>query len=254
MTAYTAPNGFITRNLPIGCAWFRPKTEKAIRAVWQKRGTYLRLSEIARRLPGSHHNAGRTSVYSAPFPGAGTLVVRPCVHGGWWGRVAGDLYLGPSRVVREILAADRLHRMKIPTPQVEAVLFYPAGPFVRMEVVTRKIPESQDLVQRLASRPGPAERYRIFSAVRKLLAQLHRQGIRHPDLNARNILLSGKGTSAAWLLDVDAVQFDTPSSTTVDTANRNRLLRSLLKRARLGDLGWSESEVAKLWKELFPRR
>ena len=254
MTAYAAPHGFIIRNLPVGCAWFRPKMEKAIRAVWQKRDTYLRLSEIARRLPGSHHHAGRTSVYSASFPGAGTLVVRPCVHGGWWGRVAGDLYFSPSRVQREILAADRLHRMKIPTPQVEAVLFYPAGPFVRIEVVTRKIPESQDLVQRLASRPGPAERYRIFSAVCKLLAQLHRQGIRHPDLNARNILLSGKGSSTAWLLDVDAVQFDTPSSTTVDTANRNRLLRSLLKRARLGDLGWSESEVAKLWKELFPRR
>jgi len=254
VTPFPPPHGFVSRPLPGGTGWFRPSLEKPIRSLWEKTGSSLRFSEVVRRSSGSQRHAGRALVYSAPFSGTGALVVRPCVHGGWWGRVAGDLYLGPSRVVREILAADRLHRMKIPTPQVEAVLFYPAGPFVRMEVVTRKIPESQDLVQRLASRPGPAERYRIYSAVRKLLAQLHRQGIRHPDLNARNILLSGKGSSTAWLLDVDAVQFDTPSSTTADTANRNRLLRSLLKRARLGDLGWSESEVAKLWKELFPRR
>jgi D-alanyl-D-alanine carboxypeptidase (penicillin-binding protein 5/6) len=40
----------------------------------------------------------------------------------------------------------------------------------------------------------------------------------------------------------------------ISQANRNRLLRSLLKRARVGDLGWSEPEVAKLWKELCPRR
>ena len=253
MTTYAAPHGFISRKLPIGCAWFRPKTEKPIRFVWKKNGVHRRLSEVVRRLPGSRHHAGRASVYSAPFPGGGSMVVRPCVHGGWWGRVAGDLYFGPSRVRREILAAERLNRMKIPTPQVEAVLFYPAGPFVRIEVATRQIPESQDLVQRLASRPAPGQRSLIFSAVRKLLSQLHRQGIRHPDLNARNLLLSSSGSYTAWLLDVDAVQFDAPSSPTVDTANRNRLLRSLLKRARLGDLGWSEPEVAKLWRELFPR-
>jgi len=254
VTPFPPPQGFVSRRLPSGTGWFRPLLEKPIRSLWKKNGLSLRLSEIVRRSSGSQRHAGRASVYSGPIPGAGTLVVRPCVHGGWWGRVAGDLYFGPSRVRREILAADRLHRMKIPTPQVEAVLFYPAGPFVRIEVATRKIPESHDLVQWLASRPGPAERHRIFSAARKLLAQLHRQGIRHPDLNARNILLSGSGPSTAWLLDVDAVQFENASSTTVDTANRNRLLRALLKRARLGDLGWSENEVVKLWKEMFPRR
>lgn len=254
MTAFPAPEGFVSRRLPGGTAWFRPGLEKPILAAWKKTGDRLRFSEVTRRAPASLRHAGRAPVYSASFPGAGVLVVRPCVHGGWWGRIAGDLYLGPARVRREIQAGQRLDRLKIPTPAVEAVLFYPAGPLVRIEVVTRMIPESRDLVGRLFSRPGAAERQRIFAAVRKLLAQLHRQGIRHPDLNARNILLSGSGSSTAWLLDVDAVQFGTPSSTTVDTANRNRLLRSLLKRARLGDLGWSEAEVARLWQELFPRR
>ena len=254
MNAYPAPQGFIAHALPGGCAWFRPNLEKLFRSAWQKDARGLRFSERIRRNPESRHHAGRAPVYSAPFAGAGTLVVRPCVHGGWWGRWARDLYLGPSRARREILSAARLDQMKISTPRLEAVFFYPASPFIRMEVVTRLIPDSQDLVQHLASRPGPGKRHRLFAAVRKLLAQLHRHGVVHPDLNARNILISGSGAPAAWLLDVDAVRFVTPGAPEVDTANRNRLLRSLLKRARLGELGWSESEVGGLWRELFPKR
>lgn len=253
MTSFSPPVGFVARRLANGVAWFRPKLEKPILSVWEKTGRHLRLSQVARRHPDSRRHAGRVPVYSAPFPGAGMLVVRPCIHGGWWGRVAGDLYLGPGRVRREILAATRLARMKVPTPAVEAVLFYPAGPFVRMEVVTRLIPESQDLVQCLASRPGPGKRKRIFSAVRSLFEQLHRQGVRHPDLNARNVLLSSSDGCTAWLLDVDTVRFREPCLPSVDTVNRNRLLRSLLKRARVGELGWTENEVARLWRELFPR-
>lgn len=253
MKPYPAPEGFVARPLPNGFGWFRPKIEKPIRSVWRQGGDRLRLSEIARRSPGSQSYSGRVPVYSAPFGAAGILVVRPCVHGGWWGRIARDLYLSPARVLREIHATDRLGRLKIPAPQVEAVLFYPAGPLVRIEVVTRQVPESQDLVRRLRTRPGAGERARIFAAVRKLLGQLHRHGIRHPDLNARNILLSPAGGDTAWVLDVDAVRFENPNSASVATANRNRLLRSLLKRARAGDLGWSEAEVAKLWKELSQR-
>jgi len=254
VTPFAAPPGLISRRLAASTGWFRPSVEKPIRSFWQKTNPGLRFSEVVRRSSGSQRHPGRTWVYSAPIPGAGTLVVRPCVHGGVWGRIAGDLYLRPNRVRREVLAAQRLARMKIPTPPVEAVLFYPAGPFTRIEVVTRLIPASRDLVAFLSSRPGPAERQRLFSSIRKLFAQLHRQGVGHPDLNARNILLSTSDPSPVWLLDVDGVCFESPSHPSVDTANRNRLLRSLLKRARLGDLGWSESEVAKLWKEMFPHR
>lgn len=254
MTPFPAPEGFVSHLVPGGSAWFRPQLEKPILTAWKKRGGYLRFSEVARRTPASLVYTGRAPVVSASFPGAGVLVVRPCVHGGGWGRIAGDLFFGPARARREIIASQRLNQLKIPTPAVEAVLFYPAGPFVRIEVITRLIPASRDLVTWLSARPEPAVRKRVFSAVRKLLDQLGRHGVRHPDLNARNILLSTSGGCSAWLLDVDAVHFKNPGSSSVANANRNRLLRSLLKRARLGDLGWSESEVAKLWRELFPRR
>jgi hypothetical protein len=58
----------------------------------------------------------------------------------------------------------------------------------------------------------------------------------------------------AWLLDVDAVTRNEADSDHVTTSNQNRLLRSLLKRARCGDLGYSEKEIPALWREFFPRR
>jgi hypothetical protein len=53
---------------------------------------------------------------------------------------------------------------------------------------------------------------------------------------------------------VDAVTRNETNSDHVNTSNKNRLLRSLFKRARCGDLGYSEREIPALWRELFPRR
>lgn len=256
MKSFPPPPGFQAHRLPRAYGWFRTNRGNTLLSFWKKAGTHLRLGEAVRRHPQSLRFSGRQPVFAAALDGAGTWVVRTCAHGGWWGRLARDLYPGPGRALREIRAGERLARMKIPTPRIEAVLFYPAGPFWRIEVVTALVPGSQDLVGYLATRPGAPQRARVFAAVRRLLGQLHEQGVHHPDLNARNILLapSSRGGFTPWLLDVDVVRFEEPDSKAVDRANRHRLLRSLLKRARLGDLGWSESEVTKLWRELFPRR
>jgi hypothetical protein len=84
-----------------------------------------------------------------------------------------------------------------------------------------------------------------------LFLKCRQNGILHPDYNARNILLT-QSPSDAWLLDVDAIQVEPQNPSQVDIANRNRLLRSLLKLAKLGALGFSEKEVPSLWRELFP--
>ena len=254
MKPLNAPEGFHAETLPTGLAWFRPEAKKPVLTFWKRSAAGLPLGKVAGRHPDSRRFPGRGTVVSAPFAGLGTLIIRPCVHGGFWGRLAHDLYWGPRRVCREILRSERLTQMGIPTPRIQAALFYPAGPFFRMEVVTSFIQGGRDLNDLISSRPPAGQRSRIFSAVRKLLEQLQRHGVRHPDLNARNILLSpsGSGSWNAWLLDVDAVHFGDSSSPAIDTANRHRLLRSLLKLARLGELGWSEQEVPRLWRELFP--
>ena len=257
MKHFPPPPGFLAVKLPPGAiAWFRANRPSPLLSFWRKAGTHLRLGEVVRRHPQSLRFSGRLPVFAAPFGDGKTWVVRTCAHGGWWGRLARDRYLGPGRALREIRASEKLAQTKIPTPRIEAVIIYPAGLFCRIETVTSLVPESRDLVQHLARRPGTTERARLFSAVRKLLDQLYRHGVRHPDLNARNILLSpsSRGGFTAWLLDVDAIRLQDPGDTSVDQANRNRLLRSLLKRARLGDLAWSEAEIPKLWRELFPAR
>ena len=254
MSRFPPPEDFERVNLPHGIAWFRPAAKKPVLTFWKRSGGGLPLSKVAARHPDSRRFPGRGAVVSAPFPGVGTLIIRPCVQGGWWGRLARDLYIGSERVRREILRSERLLRLRIPTPKIQAAFFYPASPFCRMEVATSLVTGGRDLNDLLSTRPLAGQRTRIMAAVRKLFDQLHRQGVRHPDLNARNILLSptGSGNWSAWLLDVDAVRWGEPGDPTVDTANRHRLLRSLLKLARLGDLGWSEQEVPRLWRELFP--
>ena len=252
----SSPAGYQGLHLSVGAAWILPAAKKPILAAWNKMDPEIPLSRVARRHPQAVFFRGRAPVVSFPCSGLGEIVVRPCWHGGYWGRLARDLYLSPERAKREIARSVDLRSKKIPTPQILAVLFYPAGCFLRIEVVTAAIPAGRDLVSFLSSRPGPAERKNALGAVRSLLSSLHRHGFVHPDLNARNILLSQptRGRWQAWLLDVDAVRSERPRSASVDTANRNRLLRSLLKRARLGDLGMPESAVSSLWRELFPAR
>jgi hypothetical protein len=179
------------------------------------------------------------------------MVVRPCVHGGLWGRFSKDLYTNANRALKEIERSSLLATKKIPTPLIQAALFYSAGSLWRIDIVTSYIPNSLDLASFLSTRPSSPDRSRAFSSIRKLFHKCRQNGILHPDYNARNILLT-QSPNQAWLLDVDAIQVEPQNPTQVDIANRNRLLRSILKLAKLGALGFSEKEVPTLWQELFP--
>ncbi len=256
MKIFAPPSGFVLVQLPTGPAWLRPKSKEPILHLWKKLNPKLPLRIVASRHPQRRLYPGRAPVTALPCPGLGEIIVRPCLHGGFWGKLAQDLYCGSHRARREIDLAQKLHQEKVPTPYILAVCFYPAGPFYRIDVLSSFVPDSRDLASFLSTRPSPLQRRRAFVAVRKLLHHCTQHGIRHPDLNARNILISGLTTPpiSAWLLDVDAIRRESEPASNLATANRNRLLRSLLKRARLGDLGFSEKEIPKLWREIFPTK
>jgi len=250
------PAGFELIRLPTGPAWVRPALRRNLSSLWQKQKSNPPLRDLARRHPGHRTFPGRAPVTLLPVSGSPGWVVRPCVHGGIWGQLARDLYCGTERARKEIRCSSQLQAKKIPTPSILAVLFYPSGLFLRIDIITSYVPESRDLASFLSTRPKPAERARVFASIRHLFQICSQHGFLHADLNARNILLSESLAKKpqAWLLDVDAVTRNEANSDQVDTSNKNRLLRSLLKRARCGDLGHSEKEIPALWRELFPPR
>lgn len=251
MTSISCPKGFQFHTLPTGSAWIRPSIQKPLLFTWKKLNFQAPLRQAARRHPQHRLFAGRAPVVLLPITNTTQLVVRPCVHGGLWGKFSKDLYTNTHRALKEIERSSHLSIKKIPTPLIQAALFYPAGSLWRIDIVTSYIPNSLNLASFLSTRPSSPDRTRAFSSVRKLFQKCRQNGILHPDCNARNILLT-QSPNQAWLLDVDVIQVEPQNPSRVDIANRNRLLRSLLKLAKLGALGFTEMEVPSLWRELFP--
>ena len=253
MSPLSPPAGYKLHSLPTGPAWIRPTTSARLIPAWQKLNPKLPLRQAARRHPEHRLFTGRAPVVLLPIPSTTGFIVRPCVHGGIWGKFSKDLYGNAGRALQEIDRASLLTSKKIPTPQILAALFYPAGGLWRIDIVTTYIPESTNFATFLSTRPSAPARARAYAAIRKLFQICARHQVHHPDMNARNLLLAGSPLRA-YLLDVDAIEVQAQSPQAVDTANRNRLLRSLLKLARLGSLQWSEKEVSSLWHQLFPKR
>lgn len=190
------------------------------------------LFDHAAKLPGAEALAGRGPVYAVPV-GAGWWVVRHQRRGGTVARWLGDRYLrlGPLRPIRELQASIEVRRRGIGTPRVVAVAIYPAGPFYRADVASERVPEAVDLVHVLFESDQTGEdRVIACEAAGSLLRRLAERGIRHPDLNAKNILLEwAERPPRAHVLDLDGSRFVAPSSSWHRARMRNRLARSLRK-------------------------
>lgn len=190
---------------------------------------------------------GRGPAYAVALPGeCGRVVVRHSRRGGFLGRFVHDLYLSRLRPFRELVTSYRLRLLGVPTPEIVAYAIYPAGIFVRSDVVTREIADGADLAEWLARTDAAETRNALLEAVALLLDQLAEAGAHHADLNARNILLvrDGEGFQAS-ILDVDRVQFHVPRSPMLGEANLARLERSLTK-LHAGGLAISDAELALL--------
>jgi len=83
----------------------------------------------------------------------------------------------------------------------------------------------------LQEMPPGADRDSCLRATGKLLDSLARAGAHHPDLNARNVLITWEGPEGAhaYVLDVDRIRFHLPGDPMVAQANLERLERSLNK-------------------------
>ncbi|MEJ7809068.1 MAG: lipopolysaccharide kinase InaA family protein [Gemmatimonadaceae bacterium] len=199
------------------------------------------LYDYAARHPAARRYAGRGVVYAAPLPSSeAVVVVRRSRHGGLFAPLTGDRFSRGTRAPRELRIALRLAALGVPTPQLVAYATYPAGLGLRRaDVLTREVPNAADLATRLTRRPEASARAVLFGAAESLLAQLSRAGVRHPDLNLKNVLIAehtGDGGLEPFVLDVDRIRFDTPGARAVTDANLRRFARSARK--------WRESHGA----------
>ena len=216
--------------------------EQSIREALQH-GT---LYEYAGSHPDRRQMKGRGDVFAAPLPGEeDSVVVRHAFRGGAPARLTRDLFLPPTRGLRELLVSQRLRAAGVRTPEVVAYVTYPAGAILRrFDIATREIPNGADLFAWLAATEDEGARDVVLSAAAGAVASLVAAGAHHPDLNIRNVLVAPgpDGGLSGWILDVDRVRFHVPGSPTVRDANITRLRRSLRKSMRLG-LSIREEEI-----------
>jgi hypothetical protein len=204
------------------------------------------LHDWASRHPEARELSGRGIVYAVPLPKKGPrVVIRHNRHGGVLAGMTGDRYPVPTRAPRELATALRLAEAGIPTPAIVAYAVYPAGPLLqRSDVASSEIHGGQDLAAFLA-RSSTSEREEGWRATLELLDRLAAAGVRHQDLNLKNILLQRSDDGLrAYLLDVDRVTFRQPLDPEVREKNFRRLERSLLKWRDERGLAVTESDLA----------
>lgn len=226
----------------------------------ERHGTLVAWAESApeaRRLTGR----GTVLVVDAPAPGPDARarwVVRHYLRGGAVAALLQDRYLdvGTSRPERELEASSVARARGIPTPAVVAGATYPAGAMrYSADLVTELVPDSTDLATVLfeapSTGPGPSadatappSRRDALRATGALVVRTAMAGVRHADLNARNVVLRpGDDGVEAHLVDLDRGRIRSTPRPADARAMRERLARSLRKLGRaygrpLGDADW----------------
>ena len=190
------------------------------------------LIAFAREAPGARELQGRQTAYAIHIAGTGVrAVVRRNHHGGAFRKWTGSMFLWPTRAPRELEISQSLRKLGIPTPVVLAIAMYRVDLLAMSDVVTEEVPDSMDFgALLLATLPGSEDRQRGWNAVRRLLKRVAAAGVRHHDLNVKNILLrrAEDGLFGAYLLDVDRVAMDYTRRDAY-AGNRARLRRSVEK-------------------------
>jgi len=151
------------------------------------------------------------------------MIVRELVHGGLFGKITGRRFLSKSRSVRELKISNYLIENGIRTPEIPAVRFLKCGMFYSIDVITRLVSGSIDLLTWLEKfrlgQKGEVLRFAqnswqdnlftsVFYETGVLVRKMHELGVWHADLHLKNILLDDQMNT--WLLDLDkARQFPT---------------------------------------------
>lgn len=194
-----------------------------------------------------------------PWPAEMRWVVRHYHRGGAVASLLGDRYpRGPvPRPVREFEAIRAAGALGIPTVRAVGAVVYPAGLFYRGDLVTEWVPDSVDLADVLfgTSSPGGFTPAATMGAAGRLVRLMHENGLMHPDLNIKNVLIApGKEGPRALIVDLDRARLRSRAlSTRARERGRARFRRSLRKwQKRIGGGGPGDVPVPE-WMDAFDR-
>lgn len=202
--------------------WFDP-------TWWQERGAVR--AELGGR--------GQALLIDTP---TGDLVLRQFRRGGLVAGLLDDRYVwcgrDRSRSFREFRLLKSLHERGLPVPRPVAASVERLGLYYRAGLLTRLIPNARELAV-LAADLSINQWQQLGDTLNDFFAA----GLRHPDLNARNLLMDCDGR---WfLLDLDRARL--VAGRTDGRAMRRRLARSLEK---LATPGWRHGFEQTLGRDL----
>lgn len=157
------------------------------------------------------------------------LVLRHYYRGGLIGKLLQDTYLFTgvthSRPYREFVLLQELARLGLPACRAVAARIRRCGLVYRADLLMEQVIDARDLVAHLQRGPLADE---CWQRIGQTLADFHRHGVYHADLNAHNILLDKAGQ--VWLIDFDRGQLRQPDRRW-QAQNLARLQRSFEKES-----------------------
>ncbi len=180
---------------------------------------------------------GRGPIPVLPLEDGRHVILRTYRHGGMLRGLTRDLFVGfLPRPFRELSISCAARERGVMTPPVLGAAVYPVlGPIYRGVIAVEEIPEARDglsiLEQAAELRPG--QRRKLFrtllKATGKTVAQAHKAGLVHTDLNVKNLVVTAEPLTV-FILDLDRGRLEPgPLSDRQRRAQLKRLRRSLDK-------------------------
>jgi tRNA A-37 threonylcarbamoyl transferase component Bud32 len=229
--AAPVPEGFeVTREGPVTLV-LRGSRAAALRAAG------IADPEEAARAAGAAARAfeGRGKPVSFPVPGAPGLrvIARRYLRGGLLRGLAGGLFPGAGRFLRELRVAEDLFRRGVPVPEpLGVVVKASAAGTARGWFLSREVEGVEDLRSLLLRLPpGDPARREAMRAAGRAVRRLHDAGALHADLHVKNLLLP-RGGGDAIVVDLDGATLQEQGLGRDQRARQIlRLDRSLVKLA-----------------------
>lgn len=166
-------------------------------------------------------------------------VLRHYRRGGWIAKWVADAYfwLGEARTrsFSEWRLLATLHGEGFPVPAPVAARYVRTGLVYRADLITREIPDSRTLADRITTGAIPLP---VWKDVGGAIARLQQRGVHHADLNAHNLLLDV--ADRVYIIDFDRARIRSAGPWQQQVLARLKRSLEKIRKQRGGQFGSAE--------------